>query len=65
MRKFLRLPDVMAATGLSRASIYAFVKDKDFPPPVKLGQRASAWDGDEVDAWMDRRMSERDAKAPA
>jgi len=61
--KFLRLPDVMAATGLGRSSIYAFVREKNFPAPIKLGPRASAWDGDEVAAWMDERKSERDARA--
>ena len=65
MRKFLRLPDVMAATGLGRSSIYAFVRDKSFPPPIKVGERASAWDAGEVDAWMAERKAQRDMTAAA
>ena len=57
-----RLPHVTARTGLSRSEIYRRVALGDFPAPVKLGQRASAWSKHEVDAWIAQRIAARDAK---
>lgn len=51
----------MKATGLGRSSIYAFIRSKEFPPPIKIGPRASAWDDAEVDAWLAGRKALRDA----
>ena len=53
---FLRLPDVKAATGLSRTSLYALIKDKSFPAPVRLGPRAVAWGKSEVRQWAVERV---------
>jgi len=39
----LRLPDVMARTGLSRRSIYAYISNGSFPKPIELGPRG--WPG--------------------
>lgn len=60
-----RLPQVKARTGLSRSEIYRRIAMGDFPAPVKLGQRASAWSKHEVDAWISQRIAERDAKGAA
>ena len=60
-----RLPQVKARTGLSRSEIYRRISIGDFPAPVKLGQRASAWSKHEVDAWISQRIAQRDAKGAA
>lgn len=60
-----RLPQVKARTGMSRSEIYRRIAMGDFPVPVKLGQRASAWSKHEVDAWISQRIAERDAKGAA
>ncbi len=60
-----RLPQVKARTGLSRSEIYRRIAMGDFPAPVKLGQRASAWSKHEVDAWISQRIAQRDAKGAA
>lgn len=60
-----RLPQVKVRTGLSRSEIYRRIAMGDFPAPVKLGQRASAWSKHEVDAWISQRIAERDAKGAA
>lgn len=57
-----RLPAVKARTGLSRSEIYRRVQSGDFPRPVKLGERASAWNSAEVDRWITTRIAARDAK---
>lgn len=59
--QFLRMPDVVAATGLKRSTIYQLVEQKRFPKPVKvLGPRTSAWLASEVSAWQQERIAERD-----
>lgn len=58
-----RLPAVKARTGLSRSSLYRSIKSGDFPQPVKLGERASAWDSRSIDRWILGRIAARDAKA--
>jgi prophage regulatory protein len=61
----LRLPQVKARTGLSRSELYRRMAAGDFPQPVKLGERASAWPESEVSAWCDARIAARDARAAA
>ncbi|MGO4550416.1 helix-turn-helix transcriptional regulator [Lysobacter sp. 2RAF19] len=58
-----RLPQVKARTGLSRSELYRRIATGDFPQPVKLGERASAWNAAEVDRWIAGRIAVRDAKA--
>ncbi len=58
--KFLRLPAVLERTGLSRSALYRLVATDDFPAPVKLTERTSAWVESEVDAWSVSKVLERD-----
>ncbi len=52
----LRLPQVIARTGLSRSTIYAKVAAGKFPEPINLGGRAVGWLADEVEAWLVARV---------
>lgn len=61
----LRLPEVCRRTGYSRSEIYRRIAVNNFPAPIKLGERASAWAEHEVAAWIAARIAERDAKAAA
>ena len=56
--RFLRLPEVMARTGLSRSTIYVRLEQGRFPKPVSLGARAVGWIEAEVDEWMRERIAE-------
>jgi len=53
---FLRLPEVKAMTGLSKSSLYALIKEKSFPAPVRLGARSVAWVKSEVRQWATERV---------
>jgi prophage regulatory protein len=48
---FVRLPAVLATTGLGRSTIYRLVADGSFPSPVKLGPRAVAWRWADIERW--------------
>ena len=56
MTRFIRLPDVIARTGLKRSSIYAAVQAGTFPAQIPLGERAVGWDESEVSAWIEARI---------
>ena len=56
-----RLAEVKRRTGLSRSEIYRRIAAGDFPKPIKLGERASAWAEHEVTAWIAARIALRDA----
>lgn len=48
---FRRLPAVRSAcANAGESTIYRWVEDGTFPPPIKLGERCSAWASHEVDA---------------
>jgi prophage regulatory protein len=51
--KILRLPSVLAITGLSRSSIYLKVAHGTFPKQVALGARAVGWRECDVQAWIE------------
>lgn len=51
--QYMRLPEVMQATGLSRTSIYNFMNRGDFPSQIKISRRYVVWRSDEVQAWLD------------
>lgn len=50
---FYRLRDVMHITALSRSTVYRRVAEGRFPAPVHLGGRASAWQRDALQKWID------------
>ena len=55
--RFLRLPEVLARTGLSRSTVYVRLEQGRFPRPVSLGARAVGWIESEVDEWMRERIA--------
>lgn len=56
--RFLRLPEVLERTGLSRSTIYVRLAEARFPRPVPLGGRAVGWIEAEVDEWVHERIAE-------
>lgn len=57
--KILRLPDVKEKTGLSRSSIYSYIKGGMFPRPVSLGARAVGFIESEINEWIEQRSKMR------
>lgn len=58
MTTILRLPAVKARCGLSTSQIYALMPRGEFPKPVSLGLRAVGWIEEEINAWIDARISQ-------
>lgn len=57
----LRLPEVLARTGLGKSTLYAMVAANEFPPPVQLAARRTGWRSDAVARWIESRPSARSA----
>ncbi len=56
--RLIRLPQVESLTGLKRAHLYGLARRGQFPKPVKIGARASAWQESLVMQWVQARIRE-------
>jgi prophage regulatory protein len=56
---FLRLRQVLSRTGLSRSTLYAYVREGRFPAPVSISERCVAWVEAEIDRWISDRIATR------
>ena len=61
----LRMPAVVAMTGISRSRIYVYMtRETDpFPRPLKLGPSSVGWRRVEIEAWLDTRERAGSARA--
>jgi prophage regulatory protein len=56
---FVRMPEVLSRTGLSRSHIYKLQSSGLFPKSISLcGGRAVGWLDSEIDEWMEYRINE-------
>ena len=55
--RLLRWPEVHSRTGICRSHAHALAARGEFPVPIKLGSRASAWLASEIDAWIQSRIA--------
>lgn len=54
----LRLPTVIARTGMSRSEIYRREALGEFPRRVNLGARSVGWLSSEIQEWIESRIRE-------
>lgn len=59
--KFIRLPQVIERTALSRSTIYEMMQAGSFPRPAKIGVRSNGWLESEIQNWMEQRAAQREA----
>lgn len=57
--QLLRLPAVVALTGLSRSTIYRLIDADEFPSGIKLTKNTTAWAANEVASWIESRIAAR------
>ena len=53
-KTILRLPEVMARTGLPRSTIYHKMSLDEFPQSINLGLRSVGWIAEEVEEWIEQ-----------
>lgn len=54
--RILRLPELQALVGLSRATIAREVKRGSFPAPRRIARRRVGWLSSDVDNWLASRL---------
>ncbi|MBE0472038.1 MAG: AlpA family transcriptional regulator [Methyloprofundus sp.] len=62
VKKLIRIAAVKNLTGISKSHIYLLASKGDFPKPIKLGERSVAWVQEEVETWIENRISQRDGE---
>ena len=55
--RLLRLPDVEAATGCKKSTIYKLMKEGKFPHCVRITARMAAWPESAVLQWVQARIA--------
>jgi prophage regulatory protein len=51
-KRIIRLRQVLAQVGLSRATVYKMIGRSEFPKPVQIGQRCVGWLVEEINSWL-------------
>jgi prophage regulatory protein len=64
-KQLIRLPQVRQTVGFSRSEIYRLIALGRFPKPCPLGERAVAWDFDEIQQFVNERIAARGNRAAA
>lgn len=59
--QIVRPVEVMKLLGVSRATLYRWIKGGDFPRPKAVSTRVTGWPEHEVAAWLDARGRTRRA----
>lgn len=53
--RIIRQPEILAALCVSRATLWRWAKNGNFPAPVKLGRNSVGWRASEVSEWLEKR----------
>ncbi|ERS03246.1 hypothetical protein Q674_09915 [Acinetobacter sp. COS3] len=60
-QRLIRRKEVQTKTGLGASSIYAMMKNGEFPECLNLSERRVAWIESEVDQWIANRIAQHKA----
>lgn len=55
--RLIRLPDVEAATGCKKSTLYMLLRQGKFPKPIRLSARMVAWSETAVLQWVQDRIA--------
>ena len=64
-QRLIRRKEVQTKTGLGASSIYAMMKNGEFPKCLNLSERRVAWIESEVDQWIANRIAQHKATIAA
>ena len=56
---FLRISGVIHRVGVSRPTIYRWMKEGTFPKQITIGANSVVWLESDVTKWMDQRIRAR------
>jgi len=50
-----RIKELTKLLGVSKETIYFWIRKNQFPKPIKLGERASGWLKEDVEKWLENK----------
>jgi prophage regulatory protein len=50
--RILRMPELVRLVGVSRSTLFRWIRAGHFPPPLVLGPRAVGWPASQVSGWL-------------
>ena len=56
-RQWHRLSQLKKRLNVSGSSIWSWIKQGKFPPPVKLSENVSAWTDEAIEVWEQSRIA--------
>ncbi|WP_040727655.1 AlpA family transcriptional regulator [Thiomicrorhabdus sp. Kp2] len=54
-KRIYRLKALVSELGLSKTTIYALIKEGQFPKPVSLTARSVGWKAEDIEEWLNSR----------
>lgn len=54
-KRIYRLKALVSELGLSKTTIYALIKEGQFPKPVSLTTRSVGWRAEDIEEWLNSR----------
>ena len=57
-KTFYRLKEVLQIFSVSKSTLYLWIAEGTFPKQVKLGKRASAWLASDIQAHLDKLVTQ-------
>ena len=57
-REMMRAPDVAEMLGVSKATVWGWLKAGRLPKPIKLGPNVTVWRRADIEGWIEERARE-------
>jgi len=62
MKKYTRAKNLAESLGVAQSTVWRWVKESRLPPPIRLANRTTVWDVEEVEAAIERIITEGSQK---
>ena len=56
MDKLVRIKEINERFSIPKSTLWYWVKNGDFPKPIKIGPRFTVWRESELNAWLDAKQ---------
>ena len=55
---FLREKHILKLLPVAHSTLWDWVRDGDFPAPIKLSEKVTVWSKAQIDAWLEAKFGE-------
>ena len=61
MTKLIKLPEVCERLGVTKSTVWRWIKECQFPAPIELSKQERRWRDTDVEQWINQRAADRAA----